>query len=200
MDESSGSFNADNSLYSKETNVSSSSESQIQISLPLKERIIKAITINLQELILENKQSNKEKFIQYDIFYLSKIPLISLGDYIKRIVRYTKMDISTLILSVIYIDQFCDTYKYVLSLHNIYRILLSACILSIKFNEDTCVKAKKYAEIAGVSVDDLNNLEYFMFFSLDSLLVDYDYYSKYFDYFSKYEKSKDENKSNSFDC
>lgn len=193
MNDSTSSINVDNSLYSKETTISSSSENQSQISISTKNQIIKSIMLNLQELITENEQTERKKYIQYDIFFLEKIPPISIGDYIKRLVTYTKMDISSLILAIIYIDQFCDSYKYVLSSHNIHRILMTACLISIKFNEDYIVSTKKYGEIAGVSAKDLYCLEYQMYFALNcSLLVDESYYSKYFDYFSQYDKSKDE--------
>lgn len=209
MDESLGSSNNDNSLLSKETTfstisaLSSSFESQCPISSELKKKIIDAVAINLHEIILENKQNNDEKYIKNDIFYLSKIPPISLIDYIKRLVKYTRMDISSLILAIIYIDRFCESRKYILTYNNIYRILLSTCLLSIKFNEDIYFNYKKYSEIAGVSIEDLNNLELYMYFELDySLYVDSDFYQKYFKYFSKYIKAKDDKdyKVKSADC
>ena len=51
--------------------------------------------------------------------------------------------------------------KYVLSMHNIHRLLLTSCLLSIKFNEDVNVNSKYYAEVAGIPVQDLNNLEFY---------------------------------------
>ena len=46
---------------------------------------------------------------------------------------------------------------------------------------------KYYADIAGIPVFDLNNLELYLCVKLKcSLFVDYDIYQKYFDYFSKY--------------
>ena len=123
------------------------------------------------------------------------IPSISLKDYIKRLVKYTKMNISTLILSIIYIDRFCEKYKYVLSYNNIYRLLLISTLISIKFNEDIMVNTKTYSNIAGVSVSDLNFLEYRMCIALDfSFNVKSDYFQQYFTYFSKF-TSKDKTNS-----
>ena len=97
------------------------------------------------------------------------------------------MNISTLILSVIYIDLFCEKYKYVLTLNNIYRLILISVFISLKYNEDTLINAKTYAAIAGVSPEDLNNLEYQMCGALDfSFYVKSEYYQQYFVYFSKY--------------
>ena len=200
MDESSGSgFNTDNSIYSNQTsflNTSTSFEYLIPISQEIKSKIIKSVIINLDELIIENRKNNEEKYIRHDLFYLSHIPSISLSDYIHRLVKYTRMNISSLILSVIYLDKFCEAHKYILSLNNIHRLLLASCLLSIKFNEDITVNTKYYAEIAGVSVNDLSNLEFYLYVMLDfSLFVDYDYFQKYFDYFSKY--TGDNNMKNS---
>ena len=99
------------------------------------------------------------------------------------------MEISTLIISIIYLDNFCDRYNYILSLHNIYKLLLTVCLLSIKFNEDTFIGFEEYAEIGGVDAKDLSILESRMIISLEySFYVDEKVYWEYFEYFSKNEK------------
>ena len=101
------------------------------------------------------------------------------------------INISTLIISIIYIDKFCDKNDYYLTQNNIFRILLSVCILSLKFNEDITVNYKNYSEIAAVSVEDLKNLEFYMYLKLHfSLKVEYDLYKSYYDYFSNYSLPK----------
>lgn len=181
MNESLLSYTTDNSIVSKETEVNSSYESQTSKETDLINHIINSIALNLKDLINDNKNGRKEK---HDIFYLSFIPPISLSDYIKRLLKYSKMDISTLIISIIYIDRFIHKNKYVLSPNNIYRILLSACLLSLKFNQDISVNYKEYADIASVTVEDLQNLESYMYFKLHfSLFVKYDLYKSYYDYF-----------------
>ena len=89
-------------------------------------------------------------------------------------------------MSIIYIDRFCEMNGYILSLNNIYRILLAACRLSFKFNEDINLSTQYYANIAGVPLNDLNNLEYYLFVKLKfSLFVEHDFYQQYLDYFCK---------------
>ena len=199
MDESSSSFNCtDSSLVSRETeansSISTSFENQFQITENFKNQIISAITANLKEIIEENRQNGGEKYINHDMFYLQAVPSISLGDYIKRLVKYTKMNISTLILSIIYIDKFCEKYKYVLSFNNIYRLLLISTLISIKFNEDIMVNTKTYSKIAGVPINDLNFLEYQMCIALDfSFSVKEDYFQQYFTYFSKFRSKENVN-------
>jgi len=163
------------------------------ISEDIKIHIIKSISKNLKEIIKENIKNKQILFIKNDIFYYKHIPTITIEDYIKRIYKCTKMNLSSLINSIIYIDTFCEMNKYVLSMHNIHRMLLTSCLLSIKFNEDVNVNTKYYAEVAGIPVQDLNNLEFYFIVKIRfSLFVDYFIYNqKYFEYFCKYKISGD---------
>ena len=192
MDESSLGFNTDISLNSKETesntSINNSFESQCPISQSLKNHIISAIALNLKDIIDENIQQGNNRFLWKDnIFYLEQIPPISLENFIHHLMRYTNMNISTLILSVIYIDKFCEKVKYILSFNNIYRLLLISIFISLKYNEDVKVNAQYYADVSGVNVEDLKMLEYQMCTIFDfEFYVDSDYYQQYFIYFSKY--------------
>jgi len=162
------------------------------ISEDIKIHIIKSISKNLKEIIKENIKNKQILFIKNDIFYYKHIPTITIEDYIKRIYKCTKMNLSSLINSIIYIDTFCEMNKYVLSMHNIHRMLLTSCLLSIKFNEDVNVNTKYYAEVAGIPIQDLNNLEFYFIVKIRfSLFVNYYIYQKYFEYFCKYKISGD---------
>ena len=67
-------------------------------------------------------------------------------------------------------------------------ILLSSCLLSIKFNEDVAVNLMTYSKIAGVSLDKIINLENSLYFNLHfGLFVKEDLYQNYFNYFSNFE-------------
>ena len=179
----------DNSIVSKETEINSSYESQTSAMTDLKNQIINSISLSLNKIIKSNKASGKCP--KQDIFYLGFIPPISLSEYIKNLMKYSNMDISSLITSIIYIDRFCDKNNYYLTQNNIFRILLSACLLSIKFNEDITVNYKTYSEIACVSVEDLKNLEFYMYLKLHfSLKVKYDLYKSYYTYFANYSVKK----------
>ena len=184
--------NIDSSFISKETEANSSNnasfENQYPISSNLKNHIINAIVSNLKDIIKENKKNNKSKLILKDnIFYLEDLPPISLEKFIQHLVKYTQMDISTLILAVIYMDEFCEKFKYILTLNNIYRLILISVFIGLKYNEDIYVNEKSYASIAGVSVEDLKYLEFQMCVALDfSFFVKSELYQQYFIYFCKY--------------
>lgn len=199
-DSSSSRINTDNSISSKDTaiNTSPNLEPNNQVSPYMQKQIIKSIAQNLKEIIKANIHNNQMKYIKHDIFYIGRQPSISLEDYINRIFKNTKMNISSLIISVIYIDRFSELNGYILSLKNIHRILLTACLLSIKFNEDVNVNTKYYANVAGIPVQDLNNLEFYLIVKLKfSLFVDYDTYQKYYEYFCKFSNNENIEKKKS---
>ena len=116
MDESSLLYTSLNSS-SKETELNTTSntsfESQDIYTPSLKSHIISSIVKNLYEIMEENKQMGNDQFnLKDNIFYLDVIPNISLEYFINHLFKYTNMSISSLILAIIYIDQFCEKFKY----------------------------------------------------------------------------------------
>ena len=193
MDDSSSIIiNTDNSISSKETaiNTSQNIDNYNQFSSYDPKQIIKSIAQNLRDIIRENIRNNQMKYVKQDLFYINRHQSISIEDFIKLIYKNTKMSLSTLIISIIYIDKFCEINKYILSLKNVHRILIASCLLSIKFNED-CISTKYYSKIVGINDCDLNNLELYFYIKLQfSLFVDDDDYQRYFDYLSKFNLGK----------
>ncbi len=193
MDDSSSTImNTDNSISSKETaiNTSQNIEYNNQISLFTQKHIIKSIAQNLRDIIKQNIRNNQMKNVRHDLFYIQGQFSISIEEYINIIFKGTKMSLSTLIISIIYIDKFIELNGYILSLKNIHRILVASCLLSIKFNEDT-ISTKYYSKIVGINDNDLNILELYFYIKLQfSLLIDYDCYKQYFDYFSNFNLDK----------
>ena len=189
MDESSSSKQTKNTMPTKDTYYNCNELENSTISLDLTNQIITSISSNLEDLIIENLNDIYQLYVKSDIFFLNHIPQISIEDYIKRILKYTQMNISSLILAIIYIDKMCEKNSYILCFNNFHRLILSSCLLSIKFNEDITFHNDLYARISGESVENVNKLEYELYVLLNfSLFVDYNYYEKYFEYFSQYSK------------
>jgi hypothetical protein len=189
MNESSSSKQTKNTMPTKDTYYNCNELENSTISLDLTNQIITSISSNLEDLIIENLNDIYQLYVKSDIFFLNHIPQISIEDYIKRILKYTQMNISSLILAIIYIDKMCEKNSYILCFNNIHRLILSSCLLSIKFNEDITFHNDLYARISGESVENVNKLEYELYVLLNfSLFVDYNYYEKYFEYFSQYSK------------
>jgi len=127
-------------------------------------QLIKSISIILNTILEENsKLSNINDIILNQnkmCFSSNSIPKISIYDCLKRIQTYTNIEKNTLILSLIYIDRICKKSKLILTYYNIHRIIFSAILISIKYNEDNYYNNKYYAEIAGIKLNELNSIEY----------------------------------------
>ena len=140
----------------------------IILSLLSNEQIISFISNDIVSILIENKEKQKTNIIdENDPLYSNKIPIIKIEDYITRFFTFSKMEISTLILTYIYIKRFIKKENYIISFRNIFRLIMSCAILAIKFNENKVYKNSFYAKVGGFDVDDLNNLEYNIFSRLD---------------------------------
>ena len=96
---------------------------------------------------------------------------------------YSNIEKSTLLISLILIDRLCQLSNITLTYHNIHRIIFSAILVSIKYNEDTYYDNKYYAEIAGVKLKELQLLEYsFLSMVHFKLFIQEELYDKYLQY------------------
>ena len=89
-----------------------------------KENITAAMDTTFIEIIKENSDSSKNKLREEQkntSFYTRKIPSISVLGYLERIIKYTKMEESTLILVLVYIDKLSETSNFLLTENNIHR-------------------------------------------------------------------------------
>ena len=139
-------------------------------------------------LLTYEDDTNVTKETEASLSYEEKKPskAINLKNHIITAISF--MDISTLINAIIYIDTLCEKNNYILSMKNIYLLLLSSCLLSLKFNEDIKINLKNYAQIAGISLEILQNLEYsFCLYMQFEFFVKNELYQSYSDYFSNYE-------------
>ena len=126
--------------------------------------LIKAISQILETILKDNKlNSNYEDIIhkqRKSVFSSFSIPNISIEDYLIRIQTYSNIEKNTLIVSLIFIDRLCKISNVTLTYYNIHKILFTAILLSIKYNEDTFYDNVFYSEIAGVKLKELKMLEY----------------------------------------
>lgn len=186
MDESTLTNSENDSFYSRDTvnTISDCEISEVEKSKFSLQKLITSIANVLIEIIQENSTTSNASYIKKDFFFSKQIPKISLEDYIKRIVTLSNIEIPTLISSIMYIDRLCERNTYVLCNNNIHRIFLSAIVVSAKINEDRHVSSGDFAKIGGVSIEEMNNLEYKFCSYLDyNLYISQEYYDKYFTFF-----------------
>jgi hypothetical protein len=156
---------------------------------------IAAISKILLEIIEDNisdREINDSIAKQKDSpFNAKKKPVVEVKIYLERIVRYTNLEESTLVLSLIYIDQLCSKNDFILTPLNIHRVLFVSILCAIKYNEDDFYANTYYAKVAGISGIELNNLEYEFLKYLDfGLYVTNELFCKYHKYLKHYRVKK----------
>lgn len=114
----------------------------------------------LEDLICQEGDDTESPNSQCDtsIFYSKKPPKIGLKDYLLRIVKYSGIQESTLIMSLILLDSISRTHIPLSNL-NIHRLLITTIVLSIKLNEDEIYKNDYYANLGGIKLELLNSME-----------------------------------------
>ena len=129
---------------------------------PPNNRIDIIIVTILLHILAENKKSKdyykKINSNQDGHFTYKMKPGISLLDYLRRILKYVKIEYTTLIIAMIYIDRICKE-KVFLNEYNIHRIMLIAIYIAYMYNED-CIYDNKYlALVSGISKSEMILLE-----------------------------------------
>ena len=109
-------------------------------------------------LEINDKNAASNKKIKY--FMLKKIPSISIKDFLFRLTKYSKICESTLVMILIYIDRMCHKYNFKITYYNIYKLMLAAMVVAIKYNEDEFYTLDFYGKLGGISKFEMNILEY----------------------------------------
>lgn len=187
------------------TQSSKSNESSVICS---KKNIIKCVSLILEEIIEENDLNDEEEGLENitlnnysklflnleNLFRSSKIPEISIEKFIERLAKYTLIEESTLIISLMYIDRYCDYSKNKLSLYNIHRLLIISVLLSIKFNEDDNFSNEHYCKVGGIKVEEMIALELEYLKSIEwNIFVKSEDYETYVNYLNAYNKIMEQN-------
>ena len=149
-----------------------------------------SISLAIEQLLSENRKqkyyTSKIREQSKMIFSSSTIPKISILEYLNRIVNYTKIEDSTLITSIIYLDSVTQNGIY-LTDYNIHTLLLICILIAIKMNEDNIYTNDYFAEVAGISLKKLNKIEHeFLNMNKFKLFVDKDIFEQYQRYLSNF--------------
>ena len=159
--------------------------------------VIEIVADILEEIVKDNEKNNENESNISDsnesaiisVFTSNKTPQISIKKYLTRIMKYSKPETSTVIICLIYIDKICENSSLQLSIYNIHRIILSCMILALKYNEDDYYSNKYYAKVGGISLKELNELEYNIMVLLQfNFFVDDITYEKYQAQLNDFEK------------
>jgi len=93
-------------------------------------------------------------------FHSRSAPTISVLDYLKRIVKFTNVEKSCLLITLHYIDQICARMPlFTLSSLTCHRFIIASITVSSKGLCDTFCTNSLYAKVGGISASELNVLE-----------------------------------------
>lgn len=150
-------------IASESSTASGSSESRNTSQTQQSNIIVHSISMTLMQLITDNKAkphyNEKLKQQAKQIYTSRKLPQISVNDYIVRIAKYMKIEDSTLILALIYIDRISRKRKIFVNEYNVYRLFFMSVVVATKYNEDKHYSNTYYAKIGGVELEQLNQME-----------------------------------------
>lgn len=105
----------------KEIKFNSSNQLPTEINVDL---LINSITAIITEISSENMDDSKKDLRDAQMslsFYAKNIPSIQIKNYFERILKYTKMEATTVIIVLIYIDKICENANFLITSNNIHR-------------------------------------------------------------------------------
>jgi hypothetical protein len=158
------------------------------VNIKASNKVIEIVADILDEIVKENENNEETEPDKSDlsdsaiisVFTSNKTPQISIKKYLHRIMKYSKPEASTVIICLIYIDKICENSSLQLTYYNIHRIILSCMVLALKYNEDDYYSNKYYAKVGGISLKELNELEYNIMLLLQfNFFIDEITYEKY---------------------
>ena len=157
-------------------------------------KMIEIISDLLNNICEENKDKSENINKNIKPFMTESIPSLSIKDYLTRLSLFTKINESTIILILIYIDRIGKINKFILTYRNIYKLILASMVIAIKYNEDNFFSSEVYAKLGGLSVLELNYLEFqFLILIKFSLFIEKDLFNKYYYNLLSFQEEDNEN-------
>ncbi|KAI6033205.1 cyclin-domain-containing protein [Pisolithus orientalis] len=93
-------------------------------------------------------------------FHSRAVPSINVLDYLRRIIKFTKVEKTCLLLTLHYVDQICArTPLFTLSSLTCHRFIIASITVCNKGLCDTFCTNSFYARVGGIPVSELNDLE-----------------------------------------
>lgn len=95
-------------------------------------------------------------------FHSLNIPPVSITNYVRMLMHYTRNDVACCILAWIYMSRllkYHHHYHVALNSHNCHRLFLISLRIATKYNCDETWDNKFFAKIGGISLSEMNSLE-----------------------------------------
>nr|PVC54669.1 hypothetical protein MACL_00001135 [Theileria orientalis] len=82
-----------------------------------------------------------------------------ISEYLTRIARYVNCSNECFVLALVYIDRIMRLHRFSVSVLNIHRLLITSVMLAAKFSDDVYYSNSFYAQVGGIKVAEMNQLE-----------------------------------------
>ena len=136
---------------------------------------------------IEKSVKYEQKLSQIELNKSFEEPKISITKYIRRLIKHSNPEPSTLILAVIYFDRICNNGKINLCYSNVYKLILISLVLAIKYNEEYFESNEFYGKVGGLKIKSINKLEIHALKVLNfNLYVKEEIYETYVNQFSAF--------------
>lgn len=133
----------------------------------------------LDEIIDFNQLSTKS------IFNNESIPRITIKNYLLRIIKYCKINKSTMLMCLVYIDRIPS--DFIITMYNIHKILLASLLIACKNNEDKIHTNFYFSRVGGINLFEMNLIEIDFLVLIDyNMFVEADTYKEYDNHFFSY--------------
>ncbi|XP_015968221.1 cyclin-P3-1 [Arachis duranensis] len=114
------------------------------------------------------------------VFHGSKAPKLSITRYMERILKYARCSSSCFVIAQIYIDRYFSKNGGYLTSFNAHRLLITSLLVAVKFLDDRYFSNAYYAQVGGISTQEMNRMELEFLFSLEfRLFVTTEMFVKY---------------------
>ena len=163
-------------------------QNELNIDFIFAKSLLNILSVNKKSpYYYEKIKSNKDFH-----FTVLMQPGLSLLNYLRRILHFLKLDFSTLIIAMIYIDRICKE-KVFLNEFNIHRIMIIAIYIAYSYNEDKTYDNNYLSLVSGMSKNEILTLEEdFLELIEFKLFVNDEVYHLYKEYiFKEFFNSKD---------
>ena len=163
-------------------------QNELNIDFIFAKSLLNILSVNKKSpYYYEKIKSNKDFH-----FTVLMQPGLSLLNYLRRILHFLKLDFSTLIIAMIYIDRICKE-KVFLNEFNIHRIMIIAIYIAYSYNEDKTYDNNYLSLVSGMSKNEILTLEEdFLELIEFKLFVNDEVYHQYKEYiFKEFFNSKD---------
>lgn len=156
--------------------------------------LVSSLSKILPDIVIENLKNKDNIPIiekQKRFFFHSNLQTrLSINAYLNRILKFTHCEESTLVIGLIFIDRICEINNLLLTPNNVHRLMLIAIISAIKYNEDECYSNGYYAKVGGITLDEINRLEFeFLKLMRYSMFIHGGLYTKYYQYLMGFDDS-----------